>query len=449
VGGEEPSDHFRSIRGGGALGRSHGGSRGRSGNLPDSQRRRRTWRGWLGGLSVAALVLAGCGSSGQAPSGPAPAGNAPGGAGQPATYEINVILPLTGQGAFLGQPQQQALQVLEGLVNREGGIQGHPVHFTFQDDQSSPQTAVQLANQLIAKKVPVILGSSLVAMCSAMAPLMKDGPVMYCLSPGIHPAAGGYVFSTSVSTTSLAQAAVAYFRSQGWTRLAVLTSTDATGQDADNAIQAALNQPDNAAMRVVAHEHFAPSDVSVAAQITRIKAAQPQALIAWATGTPIGTVFQAIAQAGLDVPVATTNGNQTYAQMQRMASFLPKQLFIPTAQWAAYDALPPGPVKDAQKKYFDAFQALGVKPDNGQSLAWDPALIVIDALRHLGVGATAAQIRAYIAGLKGFAGINGVYDFAAEPQRGLTVQQAVVTRWDPGKSAWVAVSGPAGAPLKQ
>ena len=44
-----------------------------------------------------------------------------------------------------------------------------------------------------------IIGSAIVAMCNAMAPLMQNGPVMYCFSPGIHPAKGSYVFS-SVST---------------------------------------------------------------------------------------------------------------------------------------------------------------------------------------------------------------------------------------------------------
>ncbi len=73
---------------------------------------------------------------------------------------------------------------------------------------------MQLANDLIAQKPAVMLGSSLVATCRAIAPLMKDGPVDYCLSPGIHPDAGSYVFTASVSTLDLANALVRYFRLQ-------------------------------------------------------------------------------------------------------------------------------------------------------------------------------------------------------------------------------------------
>ena len=115
-------------------------------------------------------------------------------------YEINVILPLTGGAAFLGQTEWRTLQVLERFENSSGGIQGRPIHLAVQDDQTSPQLGVQLANQVLAKKVPVLLGSALVAICRAMAPLMKDGPVMYCFSPGIHPDEGSYVFTSGVST---------------------------------------------------------------------------------------------------------------------------------------------------------------------------------------------------------------------------------------------------------
>ena len=385
-------------------------------------------------LTLAAVLACVLAAYGAAPSGP--------------PYEINVILPLTGGAAFLGQPESQALQILERLVNDKGGIQGRPIHFAIQDDQTSPQLGVQLASQVIAKKVPVILGSTLVAICRAMAPLMKDGPVEYCFSPGIHPDEGSFVFTSSVSTRDLAQATIRFFRGRGWTRIALLTSTDATGQDAEEGILAAVAAPQNQDVQVVAREHFNPQDVSVAAQIARIAAAKPQAFIAWSTGAPIGTVFKGIAQGGLNIPIATTNGNQTYAQMQQYASFLPPELYFPTSTWPAYQTLPPGRVKQAQKTFYDAFQAANAKPDLGATIAWDPTLIVIDALRHLGTQATAAQIRDYILHLRGYAGINGIYDFKTSPQRGLGLRDAIVTRWNPAKQAWDPVSGPGGEPLK-
>src|SRR5437016_6210573 len=78
-------------------------------------------------------------------------------------YKINVILPLTGIASFLGKEEQQTLQVHEKFINRTGGILNRPIQYVFYDDQSNPQTAVQLVKQVSASNPPVILGSSLVA----------------------------------------------------------------------------------------------------------------------------------------------------------------------------------------------------------------------------------------------------------------------------------------------
>ena len=146
-------------------------------------------------------------------------------------YEIHDMLQaLTGAAAFLGKGVKQAVEVAEGAINASGGINGRaPVKFIFHDDQTSPQIAVQLTADIIAQKPAVILGSTLVAQCRAMAPLMKDGPVDYCFSPGIHPEAGSYVFTSGVSTLDLATALVRYFRLRGLTRIALMFSTDAIG----------------------------------------------------------------------------------------------------------------------------------------------------------------------------------------------------------------------------
>jgi branched-chain amino acid transport system substrate-binding protein len=75
-------------------------------------------------------------------------------------------------------------------------------------------------------------------------------------------------------------------------------------------------------------------------------------------------------------------------------------------------------------------------------------MIVIHALRGLGPNATAAQVKDFIAHLKGFAGVNGVYDFEKVPQRGLDVSDTVVTRWSAQAKTWQVVSKATGVPLQ-
>src|SRR5258708_33795373 len=140
----------------------------------------------------------------------------------------------------------------------------------------------------------------------------------------------------------------------------------------------------------------------------------------------------------------------TYAQMAQYRDFLPKVLYMPASMWPAHESQSFAPaVEAAQKEFFAAFKAASINPDNGASLAWDPAMVVIDALNKLPGGASAAQLRSYLATAKGFAGVNGLYDFAKVPQRGLDEEDCVVTLWDSAKKAWKVVSEPAGIPIKR
>lgn len=361
-------------------------------------------------------------------------------------FDIQVILPLTGPGAFLGTAEQTALQRAETVMAGHETIGGRPIHFVFHDDQSSPQVAVQLATQIAAAKPALVLGSGLVAMCNAMAPLMRRGPVLFCFSPGVYPPANSFMFSSSAATKDLIAVQIRWFRAKGLTRLAVITSTDASGQDAARNIKETLATPENKDVQVVAETTFSPADVSAAAQIERLKGANPQAVIAWSTGSAIGTVFKAIQDSGMDVPVATTDGNMTYAFMQRYADILPKDLYIPSPEWpisTRRDATPA--VEAAKQRFFAAFP--GERPDAASTYSWEPAMLAISGWQKLGPEATAEQMRLYLAGLTGFAGVNGIYDFPKLPQRGLDDTNVVVTKWNRATTVWDIVSSPKGAPL--
>jgi branched-chain amino acid transport system substrate-binding protein len=364
------------------------------------------------------------------------------------TFDIDVVLPLTGGGAFLGKAEQQALQRYELLVDATGGIHGKQLRFVFHDDQTSPQVAVQIANQIKASKPPVILGSAIVALCNAMAPLMREGPLLYCFSPAVALTDGSFVFSSSISTKDLYGALLRYFGQKGWKRVALITSTDASGQEAYRNVHALIGAEGHKDVELVAEAQFNPSDVSASAQVERIKGANPDVLIAWSTGGPVGTVFKAIRDAGLDIPIATTDGNMTYAQMTQYEAFLPKQLYIPSPEWLQSNQRQQNADADAARAtFFKAFEGSDIKPDAPSTFAWDPARLVVEALRKLHPDATAEELRTYLLGLKGFAGINGLYDFKAVPNRGLDETNVIVTRWDAGLKTWVAVSAPLGVPL--
>lgn len=360
--------------------------------------------------------------------------------------ELTAILSLTGSGAFLGKAEKDGIQMVVDLTNKAGGIGGRPVNVTFEDDTSSAQVAVTLANGVIAKKQQVFFGPTLSAGCSAIAPLIVNGPVDYCFSAGMQPERGSYMYTYQVSSADSLGVDMHYFRDHGLHRIALITSTDQTGQVGEAGIDAVLKRPENNGLQIVIREHYNVNDLSVAAQISRIKNSNAQVLIAWGTGTPLGTVFRGIQDAGLDLPVTVSAGNFIYPEMKQFAGILPKELIGAGPPNIAGDALPNGPMKNAVHQYIEAFKAAGIRADISEANGWDPAQIVIGALKKLGPNATAAQIRDYINNLHGFAGANGVYDFRSGDQRGINAQQnLVMVRWDVPKDTWVPISTFGGA----
>jgi branched-chain amino acid transport system substrate-binding protein len=360
-------------------------------------------------------------------------------AGEP--FEINAILPLTGPGAFIGKSEQTALAIVEAKTNKAGGVNGRPIKFVVQDDTSNPQVALQLVNELLAKKVQVIVGPSLTAECGAIAPLVKDGPVLYCLSGGFHPQKFSYAFAYGPESADSIDTNIRYFRTHGFKRIGMIVTTDATGQDGEKGFAAALAEPENKDLVVVAREHFANSEPTVTAQLSRIKAAGAQALFTWGTGTPIGTVYHGIQDLGLDIPVSISAPNVVNAEMKQYAAILPKTIVAAGMAFMVPDSLPRGSLKSAVLDFSVSLKnAVGESPDVGFAIAWDPALILLDAYRKLGFGATAQQIHDYIVSLHGWAGANGMYDFRTGTNRGMGPGSAIMVQWDPAKGSWFGVS---------
>jgi branched-chain amino acid transport system substrate-binding protein len=356
---------------------------------------------------------------------------------------IPVIMPLTGGGAFIGTTQQKSMQILEGIVNKDGGIKGRPIKFDFLDDQTSPQVAKQLGSQEQTVS-PIVLGSSLSAMCKAISPVYDTaGPVNYCLSPAIYPAKGSYVFTASASTRDLIIATVRFFREKGWKNFAMLASTDASGQDGVDDLNTAMSRPENASMKLVGVERYNASDVSATAQVTKLKAANPQAIIVWAPGTPFATGLRALQDAGLTIPVASTSANMVAKQLEQYSAFMPKEMYFPGVTYAAGIAQN-AQVKKQQDIFNGAMKANGIAVDVQTGMTWDAGLIAVAALRKLGPTATGTQIRDFIASQTAFPGILGMYDFSKTPQRGATVDDVVMMRWTAG-SGWSTSSSFGGA----
>jgi branched-chain amino acid transport system substrate-binding protein len=316
----------------------------------------------------------------------------------------------------------------------------------FLDDQSSPQQSVQFANQLIAKKAPVILGPAVTATCGAVAPLVAaSGPLMFCISPYIN--TGGYVYATAGTALDNAVVVLRYYRERGFKRFAMLNSTDASGAALDKAFMDAFALHENAGLSLVSHEYFNPTDQSVAAQMAQIKASSPQVLISWTVGSPFSTVVRAFHDSGLDIPLVTNGANMTIAQIQQLASIAPKELHFLTIPAAVKGSAVQPRIAKVERDFDALFEANGLKPDGGYANAYDMTILVMDALRKVPADPTAAQLHAYFAHLHDWPGANAIYDFRFG-ERGSGQDGFELARFNAAASDFEPISKPGGIPLR-
>ncbi len=376
--------------------------------------------------------------------------SAPGGA-QSGTYTIPVILSQTGPGASPGSDQLAAIQAYEKLVNKTGGIRGMQLHFQIYDDASSPQTAVQLTNTVLAQKPAVVIGSTLAPATTAMMPFFKDGPVLYALTPLIFPEKGSWVFATLPLVQHVESVMFRYMRARGWTKVAYLRTNDVSGQDNEKAIDAAMAEADNRSMVTATKQLFNVTDLNIAAQVSAVKFSGAQALFVSATGAPFGMVLRSLSDAGVDLPLFTGATNIAPAFIERFKQYVPKAgLWIVFPSYAKRDRGPKDPLKTTIDEFYTTLEAAGQRPGAAHAFGWDEAKIVVAALRALGPNATPQQIHDWMENLHDFPGALGLYNFRLGDQHGLDDKSLYIVRYDAASANGDTVlqSDAGGVPLK-
>lgn len=369
---------------------------------------------------------------------------------QPKPYTIGVILPMTGPGANLGQDLAAGLNAFEVYANKTGGIRGTPLHFEVADDQSQPVIAVQLFQPMLAAHPAVVIGGALTGVAQAMAPsVVKEGPVLYGLTPNLSPSPHGYLFATSALVRDIIGVGVTYYKARGLTKIATIVTNDASGQTGLEATEASIALPANKGAMIVDRESFSNSDVSMDAQAARIKASGAQVVFALTSGTAFGTALHGLNDVGLDLPVFTAAANFSPVLQDRFKTFLPKELTSSGPSFFNRDRAANDPLKKPIDDFYDALAAQNITvPIVTYAFVWDPALIITSGLRALGPSATAAQLRDYIEKQRHFPGVQGIYDFGSGNQHGLTLAGLLVLRSDPDHPGRpIVVSRQGGLPL--
>jgi branched-chain amino acid transport system substrate-binding protein len=222
----------------------------------------------------------------------------------PETVKIGMILAMTGPGAFYGQVMSRGAQLAVDQINKAGGIGGRRLQLLIEDHKSGDaEAAVTGARKLLdVDKVPVIL-TSYSAPTLAIQPLAVEKKVLLLNGGGVGSALVG---KPTLYNTRMLSSQTAPFIVQWATgrlkakRLATLFWNDAAGQGVNGAIKGTCAR---LGCQVVAEEPHDIGAKNYSAQLARIKAARPDALVLGSFGDDVGYILTQARAYGITVPI--------------------------------------------------------------------------------------------------------------------------------------------------
>ncbi len=359
-------------------------------------------------------------------------------------YKVGAIFSITGPGSSLGIPERDTALMLEGDTNAKGGIKGpdgkfHPLKIVIYDDASDETKAVLAAKKLIDEdKVTAIVGTTLSGTSLAILDTVQKAEVALVSCAAaikiVEPAAERkWVFKTPQSDYLIVAVLVDYLKAKGLTKVGWLNVDYAFGQLGWIEFEKTAQK---AGLAVAANEKFGQKDVDMTAQLTRVKAANPQAVVIWSIPPSASIATKNYVDLGMTMPLFQSHGvgNKAFIQLAGPAS---NGVVFPAGKLLVAEQLPDGDVqKPVLLAYARDFEAKYGPRNTFGGHAWDAVQLVAKALER--AGTDRAGVRSAIEGTRNFVGVTGVFDFSASDHNGLdrravTMIQIVDGQWRQAK----------------
>lgn len=201
-----------------------------------------------------------------------------------AQIKIGVPLATTGPAASLGIPEKNTAALFPSSIG------GYKVEYIILDDGSDTTTARKNVEKLTSEdKVDAIIGPStspttlavIEVAAKAQTPLISLGAAIRIVQPMDEQKR--WIFKTPYNDTSVAEASVLHMVKNGIKNLGHIGFNEAYGESWYQELKKAA---DKHGVKIVATETYSPKDTSVTAQILKIMAANPQAVLIVGAGTP-------------------------------------------------------------------------------------------------------------------------------------------------------------------
>ena len=356
------------------------------------------------------------------------------------TIKLGAFFDLSGRAAFIGTPTKLVAEMVVDKINAEGGINGRKLELIIGDTEANPAKAASLAKKFIHKdKVVAIIGPTMTDTGMAVKAIANAGKTPILMTVGGDPVIMGeqfgpfdWVFKSPQRSRTAVERLLGYLRDKGLSRIALLSAADGFGKDGAGWIE---RLSASYGIEIVARESFGARDSDMTAQLTKVRAAAPQALVVWTIGPAGAIVAKNALQLGLDLPLFQCHGlpDPKYIELAGAAS---EGNRMPATKLLVADQLPDA---DRQKPVIAEFIRLYRErgydkqfPINTHSgYAWDAILLLANAIRQAGTEAEA--LRQAIENTRDYVGVSGIYNLNALDHNGLDVDSMVMVEVKNGR----------------
>jgi branched-chain amino acid transport system substrate-binding protein len=356
--------------------------------------------------------------------------------------KLGAFFALSGPNAPIGTPTKLVAEMVVDKINKEGGINGRKIELVMGDTESDPAKAATIAKKFIhTDKVAAIIGPTSTGEGMNVKKIVEEAGVPTFMTVGGDPVIMGgeklgsfnYVFKSPQRSSTAVKKLYGYLKDKKLTKVALLTASDPFGKD--GVVWLEKLAPDFG-LELVAKESFGPKDIDMTAQLTKIKNANPQAIVVWTIGPAGAIIAKNKAQLGIKIPLFQCHG-QPGPEYIQLAGKAAEGDRMPATKLMAAAELPD---TDPQKKviqefiklYKDQYKYDKQFPINTHSgYAWDAIYIVANAMKKAGTDPKA--LRGAIEGTKGYVGVSGIYNITPEDHNGLDVDSMVIVQVKDGK----------------
>ena len=237
------------------------------------------------------------------------------------SVKLGAIYSITGKGAEWGEHSKIATEIAVEEINRAGGIGGLPVEVLVQDTGTEVAPAISLARKLILEdKVLAILGPCFSSEFEALAPLLdrlKTVIVSQCSAkPGISALSTWAFRNTLTSDKQLAPAVEIWQKRYGIKTAAIIyDSADSVASAEGSAVLPALLK--KAGIEVKESLTYQTKDIDFSAQITRVKALNPDGIALGACYQQAANIVREARKQGLKQPflAGACTGSPEFAKL--------------------------------------------------------------------------------------------------------------------------------------